>query len=308
MLDLLIIGGVAAGSAAAIYAARAKMNFKVIAKDLGGEVANSGEIGNYPGFNEIHGFELAQKFADQIKFNRIDFEMGVTVKDVTLSGKTFIVAATDENNQPKTYEAKAIILATGARPRPLGVPGEKELYLKGLSYCSTCDGPLYRDKVVTTIGGGNVALESILMLAGLAKKVYSINCNSEFRGERVYIEKIKNLSNVELISNAQTTKILGDQSVTGVEYLDKVTNKKKTVATQGVFIHAGIIPNTEMVKNLGVLDKGGFIEVNTRMETKISGFFAAGDVVNIPYKQITIAVGQGATALLSAQVYLNRWE
>lgn len=308
MYDLLILGGSAAGASAAIYAARAKLNFKVITKDLGGEVANSGEIGNYPGFNVTNGVDLSEKFAEQMRFNRVEVENGVVIESIARQGKTFQIATNNEAGQSKTYEAKAVILATGARPRHLNVPGEQEYYQKGLSYCTTCDGPLFRKKVVTTIGGGNAALESILMMSGLASKVYSININHQFNGESIYIEKVKNLPNVELISSAQTITIVGKASVGGVEYLDKVSGTKKVIDTQGVFIHIGILPNTGMVKELGVTDKLGFVEVNTRMQTVVPGFFAAGDIVNIPYQQITIATGQGVTALLSAQAYLNKWQ
>lgn len=308
MLDLLIIGSAAGGSAAGIYAARAKMNFKVIAKDLGGEVANSGEVLNYPGFNQTTGVELAQKFSDQLKFNEVDVETGVWVEKISRSGRTFVIEAKDASGQPKKYEVKAVILTTGARPRHLNIPGEQEFYQKGLSYCTTCDGPLFRNKTVAAIGGGNSALESILLMSGLAKKVYSININSEFSGEKAYIEKVKQLPNVELIAKAETTAILGNQVVTRVEYLDKTTGEKKTIETQGVFIHIGIIPNTDMAKDLGVLNQAGFVEVNAFMETSVPGFFAAGDIVNIPYQQIAMATGQGVTAFLSAQAYLNKWE
>lgn len=308
MYDLLILGGSAAGASAAIYAARAKMNFKVIAKDLGGEVANSGEIGNYPGFNVTNGVELSEKFAEQMRFNQVDLETGVHIERVAREGNTFIVTGRNDDGQPKKYEAKAVILATGARPRHLNVPGEQEYYQKGLSYCTTCDGPLFRQKAVATIGGGNAALESILMMSGLASRVYSININTEFSGEKVYIEKVKSLPNVSLIASAQTATILGGASVSGVEYFDKASGEKKVVEVQGVFIHIGILPNTDLVKELGVTDKLGFVEVNTRLQTVVPGLFAAGDVVNIPYQQIAIATGHGVAALLSAQSYLNKWQ
>ncbi|MDP3964660.1 MAG: FAD-dependent oxidoreductase [bacterium] len=304
MLDLIIVGGAAAGTGAAVYAARAKMNFKVIAHDLGGEVANSGEIGNYPGFNETNGIELSQKFNDQLKFNEIDVETGVMVEKIEKTGTHFIVRG-KHGTQDKSYEAKSVILATGVHPRHLGVSGEDNLYQKGVSYCSTCDGPLFRNKVVATIGGGNTALESILLLSNIAEKVYAINKNADFKGEAVYIEKVKQLKNVEIISEAQTTGFIGDQMLKEVEYKDKDGAAKK-IEVSGAFVHIGIIPNTGMVVDLGVLEPGGFVEANLLMETKVPGLFAAGDVVNIPYNQISIAVGQGVTALLTAQSYINK--
>lgn len=306
MFDLIIIGASAAGTAAAVYASRAQMNFKVLAKDLGGEVANSGEVWNYPGFDFITGVELSQKFNAQLAANKIEPEVGFEATAVEKTAAGFVVIGQDANGAEKRYEAKAVIVATGVRPRHLTVPGEHELYQKGLSYCTTCDGPLFRNKTVVTIGGGNSALESVLMLAGLCPKVYSINKNPEFKGEQVYIEKVKALPNVEIISNAKTTKILGDQRVSGVEYQDSTSGETKSITADGIFVHAGILPNTDFLKGLDILTPAGFIDANLLMETKILGLFVAGDIVNIPYNQIAIATGQGVIALLTAQGYLNR--
>lgn len=306
MHDLIIVGGSAAGAAASVYAARALMNFKVVAMDLGGEVARSGEIGNYPGFNETNGIDLSQKFADQMKFNKVDIDEGVTVSSIAKDGKTFRITGKDYSENEKVYEARTVLLTTGVHPRHLKVPGEEELYQKGVSYCTTCDGPLFRNRVVTTIGGGNSALESILFMSNLAKKVYAININPDFKGEQLYIEKLKTLKNVEVIANAKTTRIVGEGKVTGVEYKDAASGETKTVETDGVFVHIGMLPNSSMVKDLGVSDELGFVEVDKLMQTKVPGLFAAGDVANIPYQQISIAVGQGVTAFLTAQNYLNQ--
>jgi thioredoxin reductase len=159
---------------------------------------------------------------------------------------------------------------------------------------------------VTTIGGGNSALESILMMQKLATRVYSINKNPEFKGEQVYIDKVTAADNVELIHDATTMQITGDQRVTGVEYMDKITGQLQRVVTDAVFVHIGIKPNTEMVKDLDILDPAGFVIANQLMESRLPGLFAAGDIVNIPYNQIIIAAGQGAVASLAAQTYLHR--
>lgn len=306
MFDLIIVGGSAAGTAAAVYASRAKMNFCVVAKELGGEVVTSGEIGNYPGFNETNGIELAQKFNDQMKFNEVPIEEGVTVSAIAKEGNTFRIFGKDFSEKEKTYEARAVILATGVHPRHLGLPGEEELYQKGLSYCTTCDGPLYRGRTTVTIGGGNSALESLLFLSGVAKKVYAININPAFKGEAVYIEKLKTLPNVEVMMSAETVRITGEGKVTGVEYKEKGNKETKTVEVDGVFVHIGVIPNSDTVKALGVLNTAGFVEVDTLMQTRVPGFFAAGDITAVPYQQIAIATGHGVTALLTAQNFLNK--
>lgn len=306
MYDLIIIGGSAAGTSAAIYAARAKLNFKVLAKDLGGEVASSGGVDNYLGFNETNGVELSQKFNAQLDHNQVDVEVGFEVLQVIKHDQGYKIIGRDATQQPAEYESQTVILATGVRPRHLDIPGEKELYQKGLSYCTTCDGPLFKNKIVTTIGGGNSALESILMMQKLATRVYSINKNPEFKGEQVYIDKVTAADNVELIHDATTMQIIGDQRLTGVEYMDKITGQLQRVVTDAVFVHIGIKPNTEMVKDLGILDPAGFVIANQLMETRLPGLFAAGDIVNIPYNQIIIAAGQGAVASLAAQTYLHR--
>lgn len=306
MYDLIIIGGSAAGTSAAIYAARAKLNFKIVAEDLGGEVINSGGVDNYLGFNETTGVELSQKFCAQLDHNQINVEVGFEVQQVMKLDQGYRVIGRDASLKTIEYESKTVILASGVRPRYLNVPGEKELYQKGLSYCTTCDGPLFKNKIVTTIGGGNSALESILMMRNLATRVYSINKNPEFKGEQVYIDKVKADPKVELIHDAATVQIIGDGKVTAVEYTDKASGRLQRVDTDAVFVHIGIIPNTEMVKDLGILDPAGFVIADQLMASKLPGLFAAGDVVNIPYNQIIIAAGQGAIASLAAQTYLHR--
>jgi len=306
MYDLIIIGGSAAGTSAAIYAARAKLDFKILAMDLGGEVANSGGVDNYLGFNETTGVELSQKFNAQLDHNQVNVEVGFEVQKVEKIVLGYRITGRDASSQTVSYDSKTVIVASGVRPRHLNVPGEKELYQKGLSYCTTCDGPLFKNKTVTTIGGGNSALESILMMRNLATRVYSINKNPEFKGEQVYIDKVKADSKVELIHDAATVQIIGDQQVTEVEYMDKATGQLRRINTDAVFVHIGIIPNTEMVKDLGILDPAGFIVADQLMSSKLPGLFAAGDVVNIPYNQIIIAAGQGAAASLAAQTYLHR--
>ncbi len=313
MLDLVIIGGSAAGCNAAIYAARRKLNFAMITNNIGGEVAMSGEVGNWLGEVSINGFELAQKFAAHVKSYDVQIEEGWMVEKITPTKKYHLITAKNANGEEKNWETKTVIIATGIHPRQLRVPGEKEFDRKGVTYCSVCDGPLYRGKITVTIGSGNSALESALMMASLAKKVYLLSKytdtpehNGGFpRGENVLVDKLKSSPNVEIIYGAETTEIKGDKKVTGLVYRD-TAGQKQTLAVDGIMVHIGMVPNSQLVDC--EKDKIGQIMVNARCETSIPGVYAAGDVTNIPYKQIGVAAGQGIIASLSAIEYLNRFK
>lgn len=302
MDDIIIIGGSAAGAAAAVYLARQKTAFRVISVDLGGEVAQSGEVENWPGIPHTTGIDLATAFEKHMRSYDFPIETGVRVASIRREGNHFSVVA-DKDGQPAMYQAKALIIATGVHPRELGVPGERELKNKGLSYCTVCDGPLYRNKRTVTIGGGNSALESAILLAGLAKQVTVINKNPAMKGETVLMKKLAAMSNVTMIMGSLTTKIAGDQFVTGVEYTD-AAGAAQHIDTDGVFVHIGMIPNSSFVD---LVDKNQFGEISTSsiQETSVPGIFAAGDVTDHPFKQIVIAAGQGVTAALQASRYLN---
>lgn len=300
--DLIIVGASAAGISAAIYAARRKLNFNMLSFDIGGEVATSGEIENYPGFNHTDGIELTEKFKGQLHFHNIHVIESVRVARIErLTGSFKILGQSPEGE--RTWSARSVILATGAHPKLLNVPGEKELRGRGVTYCTTCDGPLFKNKVVATVGGGNSALESGLMLAEIASRVYVINKNSFFKGDKILIEKLTAHPKVEIIYNALTQAIEGDMNVAGLRY--RMTDgAEQTIAVQGVFIHIGFKPNSEMVDWVEKT-KAGEIVVDLATRTNVPGFFAAGDVTNIPYKQIAVATGQGVAAALSAVTYLN---
>ncbi|HLC99332.1 MAG TPA: FAD-dependent oxidoreductase [Patescibacteria group bacterium] len=303
--DLVIVGSSAAGVSAGIYAARRNLNLKVITVDTGGEVAQSGEIANYPGFVKTDGVELSQKFTEHLKSYNIIPETGVWVEKIEKKGNVFTIIA-KKGDGIAEYQAKTIILTTGVHPRHLNVPGEEEFRGKGVTYCTVCDGPLFRGKTTVTIGGGNSALESAIMMAALAKKVYVLNINPEMKGEQVLIDNLKKQSNVEIIGSAKTTKIVGENVVKSVEYESKIDGVKHVIDVQGAMIHIGMIPNSSMVPPEVEKNKVGEIKVNTRCETTLPGFFAAGDVTDVPYKQIAISTGQGVTAALAAVDYLNR--
>ncbi len=305
--ELVIIGGSAAGAAAGIYAARRKLNFTIISEDFGGEMALSGEVWNYPGFGKTDGIELTEKFRSHLKENDVEPELGVRVESIKKqSDESFVIAAL-KGGEPKTYKARAVIIATGVHPRLLEVPGEIEFTGKGVTYCTTCDGPLYKNKRTVTVGAGNSALESVLMLAEIADHATIISKYDGFpKGEKVLIDKVLAHPKITTIYNAMTTKIEGGPLVTGLTYTQGEDTEEKTVETDGVFIHIGMRPNTTMVPEELALDDYRNIEVNIRCETNIPALFAAGDVTTVPYNQIAIATGQGVTAALSAIEYINK--
>ena len=308
MDDLLIIGGSAVATAAGIYAARDRVKLKVVSDDWGGEVATSGEIENYPGFIHTDGIALADEFLKHLRANGVEPEIGVRIEEIEKNPDGSFTAKGKKNGTEVSYQAKTVIVGTGVHPRELNVPGEKEFRNKGVSYCSVCDMPLFKGKTVAVVGGGNSSLESILMAAKIANKVYSININAELTGEAVYIEQVKKLPNVEIIANAKTTEILGQQFVTGIKYADTKTNETKELGgINGIFVHVGMIPNSDFVKSLGIkLNEYREIEVDSNCQTNVPGLFAAGDVTNTPYKQIAVATGHGVTAALSVISYLRK--
>lgn len=304
MFDLIIIGASAAGVSASIYAARRRLNFKIISADVGGEVATSGEIENWPGVVHTNGVDLADQFKAHALANKVVIDEGKWVGEIKKEGNVFLVSGKNPNGSVFEEKAKTVLVATGVHSRELGLPGEKEFRNKGVSYCTVCDGPLFGGQTVATIGGGNSALESALMLADIAEKVYLINKNNYFKGEKVLIDKASQNPKIEIIYEAMTSAIEGDKFVNTLEYKDKSGQIQK-LDVKGVFVHIGQIPNSNFIPDVE-LDEVKQIKVNMRGETNIPGLYAAGDVTNIPYKQIVIAAGQGVAALLSAVDYLNR--
>ncbi|MFA7245020.1 MAG: FAD-dependent oxidoreductase [Candidatus Magasanikbacteria bacterium] len=315
LLDLVIIGAAAAGSAAAIYASRRNLNFKIVAKDIGGEVALSGDVGNWPGIIETTGYQLAQDFRKHVESYGNKIEEGFEVTAIKQEKKYHTVTAKNFLGEEKVYNTKSVIIASGIHPRNLNLPGEIELRGRGVTYCTVCDGPLFKDKTTATIGAGNAAIESALMMAGISKKVYLITKfpdNKETLGgfpkaETILVNKIKKLANVEIIYNAETTEILGKDRLEGLKYTDKETKEEKQIEIDGLMVHIGMIPNSSFV-TCGTKNPVGEIEVDIKCQTSCKGVFAAGDVTNIPYKQIVISAGQGVTAALSAIEYINKWE
>lgn len=315
MLDLIIIGGSAAGSSAAIYAARRKLNFKLITNDIGGEVAYSGEIGNWLGIKSIYGYELAQNFASHVRANGVEIEEGWKVFSVEKKNEAFVVNARNSKGEQRSESAKTIIIATGIHPRHLGAKNEETLFHKGITYCTVCDGPLFKNKTVAVLGGGNAALESAIMLSDIAQKVNLMTIEpatveKKFgfpTGDDVLIEKVKNLSNIKIIHYADTFEFIGENKLIGLKYRDlrDGKNEEKELTIDGAMIHIGMVPNSEFI-DIVEKDKAKQIIVDRNCHTNIPGIFAAGDVTDTPYKQIIVAAGQGTVAALAVIEYLNK--
>lgn len=297
MYDLIIIGAGPAGITAAIYAARKKMNFIVVTKDIGGQVTRSWEIENYTGYQYLTGGELTQKFEEHVK----KFNVDIKEEEVIWVGKTnnFFTVKTGSG----VYQAKTIIIASGRKPKELGVPGERKFRNRGVTYCATCDAPLFAGKDVAVIGGGNSGLEAVLQLMRIANKIYLIEAGPELKADDVLKEKAMDSGEVRIMTNARVMEILGNMLVTGIKVRDQTG--EKLLSVQGVFIEIGSTPNSGIV---GIVEKNEFgeIKVNCKCQTNVPGLFAAGDVTNVPEKQIIVAAGEGCKAVLSAFEYLSR--
>jgi thioredoxin-disulfide reductase len=300
--DSIIIGASAAGISSAIYLKRRGINFLILAKDIGGEMALSGTVDNYPGIPKTTGLELTKKFKEHLESYGIEVINEEVIK-LDKNNDLFVIS-TNKNN---TYYSKTVIIATGSKPKKLNIPGEEEFYHKGVSYCSVCDMPLFKDKVVAIIGGGNSALEAGLMAADICKYAYIINKNPSFKGDKVLIEQLERKENIKIIYNALTQEIYGDKFVKGIKYLDTISNTIQNINVDGVFIHIGMKPNSEFIPDSwNVKNTYGEIIINKLCETNVTGLFAGGDVTDIPFKQIGIAVGHGIICALSTVNYLNK--
>jgi len=303
LYDLIIVGGGPAGMTAGIYAARQKLKTLLITKDFGGQMAKKAvNIENYPGFEEISGFELIGRFEQQLKKLAIKIEQSA-VKNITKNQNIFHILTGTQ----KQFQSKAVVVASGADPRPLEVEGEKEFIGKGVSYCVSCDGPLYADKIVAVIGGGNAGFEAALSLSNYAKKVYILEFGSRIRAEATTQEKVKKIKNIVIITNAAPQKILGKTFVNSIVYQDKMSKKAVILDVQGIFVEIGSQPATSFVKDLVDFNEKDEIVADPKTgATKTPGLFTAGDVDDVPYKQIVVACGEGAKAAISASIYLQK--
>jgi len=297
--DLIVVGGEPAGLSAGIYAARKLMKTLLIARDIGGQVVWTYDIDNYLGFTEVDTAGLISKFNEHVeKYNVVKRE-GIEVISVELSGRIKKVT-TDDNN---IYLAKTVIIATGKRPRPLGVPGEKEFIGRGVAYCSTCDAPLYVDLAATVVGGGNSALEAVIDLEKVATRVHLVSL-TPLTGDPILTEKVEGMEKVDIYTEYNTTRIIGEKSVTGIEIESVQDGQKQVLDTDGVFIEIGLLPNSDLIIDTLTTNRIGEITVDSECRTGMTGVFAAGDVTNVPFKQVIVAAGEGAKAALSAYNYL----
>ena len=303
MFDLVIVGAGPAGLTAGVYAARKRMKTLVVSENIGGQTLLSGMIENYLGFQLVSGQELAKKFRQHLGDYKdmLDLHEGERVEKVSYDeDEQAFVTVTDGG---KRFLSKTAIIATGRIPKKLNVPGEGEFKNRGVTYCATCDGPLFSGKTVAVIGGGNSALEAAVQLTDIARKVFLININEALGGDEVLREKVKAVGNVEVINNARTTEILGDKMVSGIRLV--VKDEEKEIRVEGVFVETGSTPVSELVQEVKKNDSGE-IRVDCANCTSIPGLFAAGDVTDVPEKQIIVAAGEGSKAVLSAFRYIVR--
>ncbi len=298
MKDLIIIGAGPAGITAAIYAARKKLDFSVVSKDIGGQAALSGDIENYTGYQFITGPELAIKFKEHMEQFKFDLQEGVEVVKVEKENSNFKI----QTSKGEALSSRTVIIASGKRPRMLNVPGEAEFKNRGVTYCATCDGPLFANKDVAIMGGGNSALDAALQMIKIASEVYLINITEKLIGDPVMQEKVKASPKVEILNKTKTLEIFGEKFVKGIKI--EADGKPREIKAEGIFVEIGLIPNSEFI-DFVEKNKFGEIVINCAAETSVPGLFAAGDVTDVPEKQIIVAAGEGSKASLGAFRYLS---
>ena len=287
MYDIVVIGGGPAGMTAGLYAKRAGLKVVILEKNFfGGQIVNSHKVDNYPGLPGISGYDLSDKFINQLK------ELEVEMKNKNVVSCDLTGEIKKINLRKEEILARSVIIATGARPRKLGILGEEEYIGRGVSYCATCDGAFYKDKIVAVNGGGNTALDDALYLANFSKKVYLIHRRDTFRGAKTTLDKIKKNEKIEIITNNEITKIKGNEKLESI-----VLKDNKELLIDGLFIAIGNEPETEIFKGQVELTEGGYIKTNKNLETNLKMVYGAGDVVDKKLRQVVTAQNDGAIAV-----------
>ncbi len=302
--DILIVGGGPAGASAAVYSARKGLRTGIVSERFGGQVMDTLGIENFISVKATEGPKLVTALEEHVKEYEVDIMNLQRAKSIQKNDENSLFEVELENGGK--LKSKSVIVATGARWRELNVPGEKEFKGKGVAYCPHCDGPLFKGKHVAVIGGGNSGVEATIDLANIVGHVTLFEFAPELKADDILQKRLYSLSNVDVILNAQTLEVLGTDKVNSMIYLDRKTNEKKTIPLEGIFIQIGLLPNTDFVKNTVDLSKFGEIIIDSHGQSSLKGLFAAGDATTVPYKQIIIAMSEGAKASLGAFDYLIR--
>lgn len=300
MYDVIIVGAGAAGMTAGMYTGRKNLKTLIISMDVGGQTSIPSNIENYPGFDGINGYELMTKFQMQAMKWGAEMITG-KVKKAEKNKNVYKLTLTTGD----AYEAKALILAFGKTPRSMGIPGEEKFMGRGVSTCTTCDAPLYKDKTVAIVGGGNSALGGAWEMRDIAKKIYLVHRRDEFRGDEVEAERVKKQKNVELVLSHIPVEVKGEKFVEGLVVEDVNTGKQKTLEVDGVFVEIGFKIDSDFVGKLVKRNKQKEIITDKNCETSDQGIFACGDVSDVPFKQTVISAGEGAKAALQCYHYLS---
>lgn len=302
LYDVIVIGGGPGGYTAALYAARANLSVAILEKlSPGGQMGTTDVIDNYPGFPQgVNGFELAMQMKEGAERFGAQTQLA-EVTQVELAGQVKTIHTSGGD-----YQARTVVLATGAHPRELGLPGERELRGQGVSYCATCDGMFYRGKTVVVVGGGNTAVADVLYLSRLCEKVYLVHRRDTLRASKVYLDPLQKAENVEFVWDSEVKQLLRDQAVTGVRVRNKKTGEERDIPCGGVFVAVGYLPNTQLYRGQVELDEAGYVLADETTQTNLPGVFAVGDLRKKPLRQVVTAASDGAVAAHFIEEYLNQ--
>ena len=301
MYDLAILGGGPAAMTAALYAARKKLPTLMMATDIGGQMMLTNDIENWIGTKKTSGFDLTRRFEDHLGvYDGIDRRIGETVTGLSRDGDSFTIVT----NRGASYTARTVIIATGKQSRLLDVPGETEHASRGISYCATCDAPIYAGRRVAVVGGGNSALQAVIDLIPIAEHITVVNVSPEWQADAVLIDRIAGAKHVTALRGWEVTDISGEKRVEAITIKNTVSGKTRDIAVGGIFVEIGLIPNSDFAADIVKCNVHGEIIVDCLSRTSEPGIYAAGDVTTVPAKQIVVATGEGAKAALSAYDYL----